>query len=113
MGSAFRDRLAYVEFTYDVRLERAIIGSILQNEKKATTWHESVLMMREALTAAMIPVFASPRFAYDAARLLAEGTWSMEAILATFLYRGMTADIVSLAKTKVAGAVRHYLANAW
>lgn len=93
VGQAFRDRIAYVEFTYDTELEYTILVSIFAGDKRrAKKWHRTVLSLRQSIAALSVPVFASPRFAFDAAKMLVLGE-SYNEVIESYLIRGIGADI--------------------
>jgi MoxR-like ATPase len=94
VGQAFRDRVKYVNFTYDTALELSVITGIMKDGQRAQKWHETVLKMREAVSTKHrdVPVFVSPRFAYDAAVDFVHGRrWSE--IVESGLYKGLNGDI--------------------
>lgn len=99
-GGAFRDRLTYVDFTYDEALELMILTNIMQSLENASVWHEIVLDIRKVTQASGVPIFASPRFAYRAAKwILEQVPWSL--ICEEELWRGQTQDNISLVRSFV------------
>jgi MoxR-like ATPase len=94
VGQAFRDRVKYVQFGYDTALELRVLTHIMKDAARATKWHQTVLMMREAMRTkhADVPVFVSPRFAYDAALDFVNGR-SWAEVIESGLYKGLNGDI--------------------
>lgn len=99
-GSAFRDRLTYLKFEYDVKLERHIIGMIL-GDITGLRWHDRVLKIREIVQAHdEIPVFASPRFAIKGAKALKAGV-PFAAIIDRLLLQGLSEDVCGTVRREV------------
>lgn len=97
VGGAFRDRLTYVEFAYDLDIELAVLTAKFDgNAVLASDWHQTVLRLRHGLKSLEIPVFASPRFAYKAATWMKRRV-EMRDIVKMELLRGVSEDLVKLA----------------
>ncbi len=101
IGGAFRDRISYVDFAYDEKIEIQVLTEIFQDTYRAQKFHRMVKAMRAWLeTQGDLPVFASPRFAYKAAKLLMEQTVPLKRILSMQLYRGINEDILQRVRPK-------------
>lgn len=97
-GGAFRDRITYVKFEYDLELERRILTIMFDGDTtRASKWHSAVLAMRQQLSALNIPVFASPRFAYASADDFKHGV-SFDTIISQNLLKGINGDIEAQVK---------------
>lgn len=68
IGGAFRNRLTYIKFEYDTKLEKQIIANIFGSVMRAECWHSAILAMRSIVAPMMSPIVVSPRFAYRAAK---------------------------------------------
>lgn len=84
VGTAFRDRLSYVEFEYDEALEFSILRSI--NPTQANSIYRKVLALRKCLKEnQVIGVYASPRFGFKTAKLMSAGMTFEECIKVAML----------------------------
>lgn len=96
VGGAFRDRLTYVKFEYDTNIEALVIAMRLNgNVRLALDWHKKVLCLRSELDKLDVPVFASSRFAYNAALWMAAGV-DLKTIIESELLRGVGDDLVKI-----------------
>lgn len=106
-GTAFRDRIAYVKFEYDVNLEDRIIQGIYEDHSRAKNWHTAVLSMRVAVDSLNVPIFVSSRFAYASAKAFKTG-FSFNEVIDLYLLRGINGDIGSLVKKAIAELKGNY-----
>lgn len=106
-GTAFRDRIAYVKFDYDIDLELKIIKSIFNDSNRAAHWHGMVQAMRAEIKALDVPVFVSPRFAYAAAKAFKAG-FTYTDIIDIYLMRGLNGDIKSLCQPVINRYARNF-----
>jgi hypothetical protein len=106
-GAAFRNRLTYVYFDYDLAVELSVITNIMDGDvKRAQTWHAGVKGLRAGLKAIASPVIASPRFAFAAAKWFMDGL-EYDVVMSLSLYEGRDndpdfEDIVKMAQPIVA-----------
>lgn len=92
-GTAFRDRISYIEFEYDTDLEFKIISARFNGDTgRAKSWHSTILKLRTEINALNVPVFVSPRFAYAGAKGFVKGL-SYERVIKMYLMRGLNGDI--------------------
>ncbi len=96
LGTAFRDRPAFIEFRYDERLELSILTSRFKSQERAARFHLAIKGMRLELAKLAVPVFASPRFAYESAELMQDDSFSFLECCEMLLLRGINGDIKSL-----------------
>jgi|SRR5439155_5302257 len=96
LGTAFRDRVSFIEFKYDEKLELAILTSRFNSRERASKFQIAIKGMRLELTKLAVPVFASPRFAYESAELMQDGSFSFLECCDMLLLRGINGDIKSL-----------------
>ena len=111
LGSAFRNRLSFLEFEYDVRLEDQICAILLHDVPLFDRWLKLVRKARLicADPTSPIEVSASPRVAYaGAAKLqfaLDHGRTINRAlimhILTTYLFEGLPKDAIGQAVAKI------------
>jgi cobaltochelatase CobS len=108
-GTAFRDRLSYVKFEYDTRLELQIIKIRFagNNDARANNWNAAVQAMRAEVDKLNVPVFVSPRFAYAGAKAFLAGL-SFSQVIDIYLLRGINGDISKLVKSAIASFDRNY-----
>lgn len=90
-GAAFRDRMSYVAFEYDVRLEFEILRRKFGSASKAEGFHQAFLGLRRLVEAEGLPLFASPRAAFAVADTLLAGACWAEA-LEESLWQGLPRD---------------------
>lgn len=96
-GTAFRDRIAYVKFEYDEKLESRIVLAIYRNDTtKAANWINAARKLRSNLPKD-VPVFASPRFVYAASKAFQAGL-TYDQVIDIYLMRGLNGDIAQQCK---------------
>lgn len=100
LGSAFRDRLSYIEFKYDNELELSILSKIWRTPAEAKAWQDVVDRMRVILKEAGVPLFASPRFSFAASAAIMDGD-TFEEALESSLWQGLPEDSISSVKNKI------------
>lgn len=98
-GGAFRDRLTYIQFQYDTKLELHVIGKILDSVR-GIRWHDYVLRVRAIVSAHSLPIFASPRFAFKGAKALKNGS-TLEQVLDRILFQGLSPDVIGEVKREI------------
>lgn len=100
VGGAFRDRLTYIDFPYDLKIEKSVLTRIFGSSVRALRFHSDVCAMRKWLEEqGDLPVFASPRFSYQCAKYLVAGVPVTKALSMT-LFRGQTEDILCRVRPK-------------
>ena len=84
--AAFAERFTFIEWDYDVNLERAITLAI---NPKADSWHRWVIGTREYCKANYPRVLVTPRASFKGAEYLIDSGFTQEAIADMVLFKGL------------------------
>jgi hypothetical protein len=105
IDGASLDRFAFIEFTYDENLERALIGAPAKsggptartyvpadlNAAALGAWHDRVADYRRAVTLSKVRLIVGPRATIYGARLLSAG-WTRDEVEDAVIWRGASQD---------------------
>jgi hypothetical protein len=87
--AAFSERFSFIEWDYDVNLEKAVTLAI---NSKAIDWHRWVLKAREYCKKNHPRVLVTPRASFKGAEYLLDSGWDYGTIADMVVFKGLDAD---------------------